>query len=74
MKQENDAPILIVSARVYHDGSHDSSGRLVIVETRLSDDLDDRTAYRFKSSEAAANFIRDVLRQEIPETIGFFPP
>ena len=73
MRQEN-ALIMIVSARVYHDGSRDSSGRLVIVETRLSDDPDDRTAYRFKSSEAAANFIRDVLRQEIPETISFCPP
>jgi hypothetical protein len=69
MKQEN-APILIVSARVYHDGP----GRLVIVETRLSDDPDDRTAYRFKSSEAAANFIRDVLCQEIPETTSFVLP
>jgi hypothetical protein len=73
MKQEN-APILIVSARVYHDGPHDNPGRLVIVETRLSDDPDDRTAYRFKSSEAAANFIRDVLCQEIPETTSFVRP
>jgi hypothetical protein len=68
MKQEN-APILIVSARVYHDGP----GRLVIVETRLSNDPDDRAAYRFKSSEAAANFIRDELCQEIPEATRFVP-
>ena len=73
MRQEN-ALILIVTARVYHEGSHDSPGRLIIVETRLFDDPDDRAAYRFKSSEAAANFIRDVLCQEIPETTSFVPP
>jgi hypothetical protein len=71
--RQDDALIMIVSARVYHDGPHDGSGRLVIVETRF-DDPDDRMAYRFKSSEAAGNFIRDVLRQEIPETISFCPP
>ena len=73
MKQEN-APILIVSARVYHDGPHETPGRLVIVETRLSNEPEDSAAYRFKSSEAAANFIRDVLCQEIPETTSFVPP
>jgi hypothetical protein len=72
--RQDDALIMIVSARVYHDGPHDGSGRLVIVETRF-DDPDDRMAYRFKSSEAAANFIRDeLLRQEIPDTICFCPP
>jgi hypothetical protein len=72
MKQEN-APILIVTAKVYHDGPHDSPGRLVIVETRLSNDPDDRAAYRFKSSEAAASFIRDELCHEIRETTRFVP-
>jgi hypothetical protein len=62
MERENARMILIVTAKVYHDGPH---GRLVIVET--GDDQDDRADYRFKSIEAAADFIRDVLRDKIPE-------